>query len=110
MTNRYPSEDELALWRAVMLSATRLHVPSRPQRLERLNDPQGWLDLHGTTIDDAYHQTIQFLESNRWRRCVVVITGHGQIRDEILQWLTPLSFIKNCQEMKHGGAFHIYFR
>lgn len=78
----------LALGRSVDLDRRTL------ERLRRGHfRPEGRLDLHGMTQDQAYSSLISFLEASqaRGKRCVIVITGRGRTRDGggILRKETP---------------------
>jgi len=54
------------------------------ERLRRgLLRPEARLDLHGMTQDQAYPSLMSFLEASQaaGKRCVIVITGRGRMRD-----------------------------
>lgn len=95
--------------------------------------PEGKLDLHGMTMDQAHPALSRFILSSHasGKRLVLVVTGKGKHRDEggpipvrhgvlrhnVPQWLAmaPLSaLVLQISEahLKHGGggAYYIYLR
>lgn len=95
--------------------------------------PEGKLDLHGMTLDQAHPALIRFILGAQasGKRLVLVVTGKGKHRDEggpiptrlgvlrhnVPQWLsqTPLSqaVLQITQaHLRHGGdgAYYVYLR
>ncbi len=95
--------------------------------------PEGRLDLHGMTLEEAHPALTSFIMSShaRQRRLVLVITGKGRIRDEggpiparrgilrhhVPQWLAAPPLAGMVLEVRpahsrHGGegAFYVYLR
>lgn len=95
--------------------------------------PEGRIDLHGMTLDQAHPALVSFILSSHaaGKRLVLVITGKGKDRDDggpiptrlgvlrhqVPQWLrlAPLaSAVLQVSEahLKHGGhgAFYVYLR
>lgn len=104
--SRMPTAEEIRLWRSVMAQ------PSRPAMVARPAPRATVLDLHGYTMQDAYHATIGFLRAiAAVERLVVIITGRsGQIRREFPAWLEPLPFIASCREVERGGAYRVMLK
>lgn len=95
--------------------------------------PEGKLDLHGMTMDQAHPALMGFIlrAHDNNKRLVLVITGKGKTRDEggpiptrrgvlrhnVPQWLSapPLSSVVlqvTEAHLKHGGggAYYVYLR
>lgn len=95
--------------------------------------PEGRLDLHGLTLDQAHPRLTQFIldASSQGKRLVLVITGKGKGRDDagpiptrfgvlrhqVPQWfqqypLKPLILQITQASLKHGGsgAYYVYLR
>lgn len=95
--------------------------------------PEGRIDLHGMTLDQAHPALMRFLMSanDQGKRLVLVITGKGKSRDDggpipvrhgvlkhqVPQWLrlAPLSGIVlqiSQAHISHGGsgAYYVYLR
>lgn len=99
-----------SLWERVCATVTRLGQP-KPSRgpvpLTRAPvNNQMVLDLHGHTVEAAYHAVREFLEHGSGARYVVVITGKsGEIRREFPFWMEKLGYSYEMAE--HGGAFRV---
>ena len=95
--------------------------------------PEGKLDLHGMTMDQAHPALMRFIlrAHENGKRMVLVITGKGKSRDEggpipvrrgvlrhnVPQWLStpPLAAVVlqvTEAHLKHGGggAYYVYLR
>jgi len=95
--------------------------------------PEGKLDLHGMTMDQAHPRLVSFILSahSQGKRLVLVITGkgknrdnggpipvrHGVLRHQVPHWLSvpPLAqAVLQVAEahLKHGGggAYYVYLR
>jgi DNA-nicking Smr family endonuclease len=95
--------------------------------------PEGKLDLHGMTMDQAHPRLVAFIlrAQSQGKRLVLVITGkgknrddglpipvrHGVLRHQVPQWLSvpPLAqAVLQVAEahLKHGGggAYYVYLR
>lgn len=95
--------------------------------------PEGKLDLHGMTMDQAHPALMRFIlrAHENGKRMVLVITGKGKLRDEggpipvrrgvlrhnVPQWLStpPLAAVVlqvTEAHLKHGGggAYYVYLR
>ena len=95
--------------------------------------PEGKLDLHGMTMDQAHPRLTQFILSAHasGKRLVLVVTGKGKARDDggpiptrlgvlrhnVPQWLAqaPLTQVVlqvSEAHLKHGGggAYYVYLR
>ncbi len=84
------------------------------------------LDLHHYSINDAYHQLIDFITKNyqTCNKCLLIVTGHGSTTNEIETiksslhiWLNNPNIqhmILSCRQAakKHGGkgAFYILLK
>lgn len=96
-------------------------------------DPEGKIDLHGMTMNEAHPELIRFIlnSQDRGRRLVLVITGKGKrgvddgpipvrqgvLRHQVPQWLRlpPMgqAVLQVTQaHLKHGGtgAYYVYLR
>ena len=95
--------------------------------------PEGRIDLHGLTLDQAYPALISFILSAQQaeKRLVLVITGKGRrkdddgpipvrpgiLRHQVPQWLRVAPLAQAVLEvrpahLKHGGegAYYVYLR
>jgi DNA-nicking Smr family endonuclease len=85
--------------------------------------PEGHLDLHGCTMEQAYAELVPFLRNSylQSRRCVLLIPGRGKnspdqfgvLRERIQAWLTRDPFkrvvLAFCSaQPKHGGTGALY--
>jgi len=95
--------------------------------------PEGRIDLHGMTLEQAHPELVDFIQSAhaRGKRLVLVITGKGKMRDEggpiprrygvlrhqVPQWLAlaPLAVLVLQTAEAHAnhggyGALYVYLR
>ncbi len=95
--------------------------------------PDGRIDLHGMTLDEAHPALMSFILTSHamGRRLVLVITGKGKVRDDfapmpvrqgvlrhqVPQWLSmmplrPLVLQIAPAHISHGGsgAYYVYLR
>lgn len=95
--------------------------------------PEGRIDLHGMTMDQAHPALTGFIMASfsQGRRLVLVITGKGKLRDELApmpvrkgllrhqvpQWLSiaplgPIVLQVTPAHIRHGGdgAYYVYLR
>lgn len=95
--------------------------------------PEGRLDLHGMTMDQAHPELVAFILGAQavGKRLVLVITGKGKMRDEgyaipvrhgilrhqVPQWLALAPLAQAILQvtpahLKHGGqgAYYVYLR
>lgn len=94
--------------------------------------PEGRIDLHGMTVDQAHPELINFILRShaKGRRLVLVITGKGQrsdampipyqrgiLRRQVPHWLrqnpvAPLILEVTQASLKHGGegALYVYLK
>lgn len=70
------------------------------------------LDLHGKTVQEAYQETMAFIDRVKAHgRSVSIVTGRsGRIRSEFREWLNGISEISRIEELNGGGAFRIQFK
>jgi len=73
------------------------------------------LDLHGMTIQQAFHAIRQFLEEHRLNgsKSAIVITGKGgKIADEFPLWVENLGIVRTCEPITDSvgecGAYVMY--
>ncbi len=125
-----------------LMPSIRDHVASAPLNMDKKTFgklrrgkvmPEGKLDLHGMTLDQAHPALIRFILKAQadGKRLVLVVTGKGKHRDDggpiptrlgvlrhnVPQWLAqpPLSqAVLQISEahLKHGGggAYYVYLR
>ncbi|WP_298259409.1 Smr/MutS family protein [uncultured Litoreibacter sp.] len=113
------------------------HVAMDKKAFTRLKQgklsPEGRLDLHGMTLDQAHPRLNRFIldAHAQGKRLVLVITGKGKSRDDggpiptrlgvlrhqVPQWfqqhpLKPLILQVSQASLKHGGsgAYYVYLR
>jgi hypothetical protein len=69
------------------------------------------LDLHGLTVHAAWREFNRFVTESYLNqfKSVVVITGHGQIGDEIIAWVHNHKYARGCERMNpNTGAYRIH--
>jgi DNA-nicking Smr family endonuclease len=69
------------------------------------------LDLHGFTIHAAWREFNRYVTDAYFAgvRSVVVVTGHGQIGDEIVAWSHNHERVRGCERMNpNTGAYRIH--
>ena len=126
----------------IVLPALRDRIAAAPVKMDKKTFgrlkrgklvPEGKLDLHGMTMDQAHPALTRFILSSQasGKRLVLVVTGKGKHRDDggpiptrlgvlrhnVPQWLAqaPLSqAVLQISEahLKHGGggAYYVYLR
>jgi len=70
------------------------------------------LDLHGYTVMDAWRLFNQWIKEKHLDssiKKVVIVTGDGAIKQEFERWCMDMSFVRQVELHKSGGAFIIYF-
>ena len=70
------------------------------------------LDLHGYTVMDAWRcfdQWINEKQKNPLIKKVVIVTGDGVIKQEFERWCMDMSFVRQVELHRSGGAFVVYF-
>lgn len=106
-------EHSRSLWARVCATVNRLGSPRSPRPRPRFYEAPvaSCIDLHGITVDEAYHRTMEYLNESApaaGLREVTVITGKsGVIRKEFPYWLERCSNIIVWQQQNDGGAFSI---
>lgn len=85
---------------------------------------EGTLDLHGMTLDEAWHTLFRYLE-NAYRakmRCLLIITGkgkkgEGRLRQQVPLWLEEhpikdkiIGYSTSRQEDGGTGALYVLFK
>lgn len=69
------------------------------------------LDLHGFTVHAAWREFNRYVTDAYFAgaKSVVVITGHGQIGDEIVAWSHHHERVRACERMNpNTGAYRIH--
>ncbi len=125
------NDEDKALWEAYTKTVTPLKRISGMAKIKLFLSPKRWflnkkevalpaiLDLHGMTLDEAYHIFNRFLQMHFAAQTghITVITGRGkegkgQLKKEFPLWLESAKIkekIKSVQ-VKNEGAFEVCLR
>lgn len=98
-----------AWWVKICSTVDRLGHPrwsAKPAPFVAYDLPPSTIDLHGMTVQDAYHTALDFLAQTPYRKVVVITGKSGTIRQEFPEWLARSSAI-SYSELNGGGAFEV---
>lgn len=97
-------------WEKIKATVTPLHLVRKNKRIATTVVEETVLDLHGRTVQVAYHDSMEFINT-RTGRDILIITGKsGIIRKEFPEWLRLNPRILYWEEQSSGGAFRIRLR
>lgn len=67
------------------------------------------LDLHGYHIHVAWRLVNNFLYENYFSKTktVIVICGHGLIKNEIEEWLRLHPKVRDFKQLANGGSYQV---
>ncbi len=68
------------------------------------------LDLHGYTVHEAWAEWKQYVEVAWWqgKKSVIVVTGHGKIKDELPRWCAVNAYVRDCElNLPNTGAYKL---
>lgn len=68
------------------------------------------LDLHGYTVHNAWHAFTEHLSDCYYKgvKETVIVTGHGQIGNEIIAWVHNNPHARYCERMDpNTGAYNV---
>jgi len=111
------SNEEKAQWAAIAKTVTPIDCPALNSRMARIRaafipTPSWVLDLHNTTLEDAYRAVLDLLDEAIAYEApaITVITGKsGQICREFPHWAQRFP-IRDIEVLNGGGAFRLTMR
>lgn len=67
------------------------------------------LDLHGLTVHLAWKETVNFITESYFlgHKSVIIICGHGLIKNEIEKWFLLHPKVASYQLLKNGGSYKL---
>jgi len=71
------------------------------------------LDLHGYTVHNAWHKFNEHVRDcyQSGKKKTIVITGHGQIGNELIAWVHNNQYTEHCERLDpNTGAYRIKIR
>lgn len=112
------SEEDLVLWKKYIespVSFNFMHNVRKP--VAQINHSTGnTIDLHGMTLQQAYHATVSFITAHKdlGTRHVLVICGKGEkISKEIVHWCMLIPGVSGCNPIidtsGEAGSYKVTF-
>lgn len=94
------------------LAVTTMPLVPVAEKIKPITPPPRARDLHGMTLQQAYHAVQQALqEGGGSQGSITFVTGKsGKIREEFPRWLEGHQEILRTEELNGGGAFRVVFR
>lgn len=110
--------DDLSLWAAYTkdvrpLPRKAVETSPPPPRPSLLPRAEGYLDLHGLTVHQAWETVRDYVLGaalDGHKRTVVVTGFSGAIRREFPRWIENLPRIREATPMRGDGAFLLRLR
>lgn len=71
------------------------------------------LDLHGYTVHNAWYKFNEHVRDcyQSGKKKTVIITGHGQIGNELIAWVHNNQYTEHCERMDpNTGAYRVKIR
>lgn len=105
------TEHDKNLWARVCATVRKLGEKTFPKGAERPppyppeNLDDGVIDLHGLSVNDAFHRVMDYLSETRMTHVLVITGRSGIIRHEFPMWMDTTGYF--YKEMNGGGAFQV---